>query len=792
MRETGSRASRLAIQKRPSGVVILDAARAIHGPSQFVRRGLASSLVGRAAYDGRPGSHVAAFEREGRGQSGPTSSIADTELEMIGVTQAMASDRRRQRSGSIQAAGLAATLLSLAGVGCGSGAVSVCGDGVKQPDETCDPAIPAGLADSCPVACDDADPCTHDVLTGIPGQCNARCQHFRTPACDGICGDGILQPLEQCDPGRPVDAPGACPTLCEDNNACTRNDLVGSATMCSAHCEYPSIEACQAGDGCCPSGCDLTNDPDCTHLCGDGIIQPGETCDPLIPIGAGRACPLTCDDGKECTTDVLTGEAARCTAECKHDKITECVSGDGCCLPHCTFGMDSDCPNPCGDGLLQPPREKCDPGIAAGQQGACPHSCADGMACTEDVLIGSPLDCSAMCEFRAITHCTSGDGCCAPGCSVTEDSDCSKLCGDGIVQSPGESCDPAIPPGARGACPVSCDDGVACTVDKLQGMPAHCNVLCAHIHIAVCQHGDGCCPTGCRYAQDHDCDPPAGGVGLPCASAPDCSAFALECLPEAVTGWPGGLCSRDCTQPGDCPPGSVCTEYPGFAKKRCLVHCDLCERPGYGCTSPGVCAPLGGDRGGLVGDPCTLVTDCARKNQKQTVCLRPPEANFKNGYCSQICSDALDPLDCPGGSRCQSRRGSTPGLCARYCQSRSDCAPGYDCWDADRDGHKECWPGLGRIGDPCNEDGDCKSGVCLTAAGSHGVPGHPGGYCSKSCGPWSPCPPGSFCDITSDLKCYRACKKRPACATRDGYACVDLVLGGFRACYPTILEGLSP
>ena len=49
-----------------------------------------------------------------------------------------------------------------------------------------------------------------------------------------------------------------------------------------------------AGDGCCPAGCNLTVDSDCSATCGNGVVEAGETCD-------GVNCPTDCNDGNACT-----------------------------------------------------------------------------------------------------------------------------------------------------------------------------------------------------------------------------------------------------------------------------------------------------------------------------------------------------------------------------------------------------------------------------------------------------------------------------------------------------------
>jgi hypothetical protein len=69
--------------------------------------------------------------------------------------------------------------------------------------------------------------------------------------------------------------------------------------------------------------------------CGNGVIEPGEICDP---------CPTDCDDGNACTIDTLVGDPAQCAAECEHAPVTACADGDGCCPAGCDNTSDDDCP----------------------------------------------------------------------------------------------------------------------------------------------------------------------------------------------------------------------------------------------------------------------------------------------------------------------------------------------------------------------------------------------------------------------------------------------------------------
>lgn len=65
---------------------------------------------------------------------------------------------------------------------------------------------------------------------------------------------------------------------CDDARPCTRDLLDDSAGPCAFECaNEPITEA--ADDGCCAVGQDLSTDPDCDGSCGNGVIEPGEDCD---------------------------------------------------------------------------------------------------------------------------------------------------------------------------------------------------------------------------------------------------------------------------------------------------------------------------------------------------------------------------------------------------------------------------------------------------------------------------------------------------------------------------------
>lgn len=230
------------------------------------------------------------------------------------------------------------------------------------------------------------------------------------------CGNGVVEPGETCD--------GNCPASCDDFNNCTVDSTVGSPADCNIQCEHTSQQTCSGGDNCCPSTCTTANDSDCAAPCGNGLIDPGETCD--------GNCPMSCDDGLQCTTDSKSGSSATCDVVCTHVTIATCFSGDGCCAVGCNSANDTDCSSSCGNSVVEPPLESCD--------GNCPQSCDDGNFCTLDTMSGSPQQCNVVCAHAPISACNGNDGCCPANCTANNDSNCSQVCGNNVVEG-SEQCD---------------------------------------------------------------------------------------------------------------------------------------------------------------------------------------------------------------------------------------------------------------------------------------------------------------------------------------------------------------
>ncbi len=117
-----------------------------------------------------------------------------------------------------------------------------------------------------------------------------------------------------------------CPTSveeCGDVDLCTTMAITGSASTCDALCVATAVD--------CPDGF-VCEDGDCvepdTVLCGNGVIDDGEACDPKAEGG----CPETsdqCDQSDKCLIMGVSGSATDCSASCTSAPV-ECPEGEIC------------------------------------------------------------------------------------------------------------------------------------------------------------------------------------------------------------------------------------------------------------------------------------------------------------------------------------------------------------------------------------------------------------------------------------------------------------------------------
>jgi cysteine-rich repeat protein len=219
---------------------------------------------------------------------------------------------------------------------------------------------------------------------------NAGCGVLCTPVVHlNPCGDGFLDPGEECDDGNRNNGDG-CNFLCqiEANYECPNAGQPCTNMVACGNGRLTSDEICDdgntvSGDGCsgdcqtietgwqCPKPgrpciqicgsfqldgsvtCDAGNDQ--SGSCGDGVVAAGEECD--------------CGDG---TVPVPSG----CPGA--NNDITY-----GGCKADCTWGPF------CGDGLVQAPQEQCDLGKLNGSNdgaGGCTFGCLEPPYCGNGII----------------------------------------------------------------------------------------------------------------------------------------------------------------------------------------------------------------------------------------------------------------------------------------------------------------------------------------------------------------------------------------------------------------------
>jgi fibro-slime domain-containing protein len=365
------------------------------------------------------------------------------------------------------------------------------------------------------------------------------------------CGDGVVnQPSEQCDDNNTLAGDG-CSGTCqiEPNYTCPPQ---GGRCVISFRCGDGAVnpgEACDAGEYQGTPGCSAdckTQDPGYTCepgekcvqvlVCGNRRIETGETCDPPNP-----------DNG--------------CSVTCETETGWRCVPGSCTKLPYC------------GDGIVQSNLgEKCDEGKYQGSPGCSRDcktqdsscACVPGQACVcEKAVCGDGI-------VQTGEQCDQGKSA-YPGCTETcqiepgyqcpfAGAPCVPVCGDGILISPAEQCDPGTSiPNIAQACNADCTakTGWACgTTD---------------CHQTVC--GDG------KVEGSEGCDPLPHINDLGSGCTPLCTAEP-HC-PAA-----GGPCSTTCGD-GIVIGNEQCDDGNAVGGDGCSSTCQV--ETGYLCSQP----PLG-------------------------------------------------------------------------------------------------------------------------------------------------------------------------------------------------------
>jgi hypothetical protein len=217
------------------------------------------------------------------------------------------------------------------------------------------------------------------------------------------CGNAVVDSDEHCDVAIARGQPGACPDGCSGSTGCTRRVLSGND--CAAQCVQTQIVMALPDDGCCPPGASADTDTDCAAVCGNGVRERGEQCDPSDTCVRSEACvsPRTCWKAQ------YTGDPAHCSAHCALTPIEACVDNDDCCPAGCTHDSDHDCePGPAG--ALTPDPTDC--------QSEC-HAPTETPSCASMHTAGACEACDcAQCEAETRGCLSASDKTGSTGCAA--------------------------------------------------------------------------------------------------------------------------------------------------------------------------------------------------------------------------------------------------------------------------------------------------------------------------------------------------------------------------------------
>jgi cysteine-rich repeat protein len=351
--------------------------------------------------------------------------------------------------------------------------VDFCGDGYVSGTEECDDGNAVsgdGCENNCTFSClssdssrncTPADPCqgqgtcndtTHVCAAGTPLGDNTSCggnNYCKSATCTvPACGNGIVEPGEQCDGG--VGCTASCQWQC--NNASTD---CGTAPQCDMH-QCSSTHLCQTvadssqngfacgTSGTCSNG--ACNGPGQT--CGNANVEGTEQCDFGAGNGPGTGCESNCafscqtdpdcndgnacDGAETCCSVTVNGQTGKqCAAGTPLANGASCAIGKICLSSQCQISV-------CGDGYVDANAgETCEPPNV----GTCDANCHT-IVCGDGTLEGSEqcddgnttnLDgCDSSCKFEQVQRMTSFKMAFAPSASCPKDALGGALVGNDV------------------------------------------------------------------------------------------------------------------------------------------------------------------------------------------------------------------------------------------------------------------------------------------------------------------------------------------------------------------------
>ncbi len=518
-------------------------------------------------------------------------------------------------------------------LGCQAGDPVDCNDGVACTVDTCDETTDACVHTPSDDFCDNGDFCDGGETCG-PGGCQ-----LGTPR---NCSDGVACTADACDEAADVCVHMPLDSFCDNGDACDGVEHCDA----QAGCVLGAPPNCNDGIACTLDACDPSTG-DCLHTPSDGFCNNDDFCDGdevCGPAGCEPGPSRNCNDGVACTIDSCD-EAADACVNTPLDAF--CDNGDSCdgsesCDP--VNGCAPGAPPNCNDGIACT-FDTCDP-----ITGDCLHTPSDALCNNGDFCDGDEVCGASGCTAGEPRSCNDSVACTVDACDEKTNA-CVHLaldafCDNGEICDGSETCDPLG--GCQPGVPPNCNDGVVCTLDSCD--PA--SGACVHTPSdALCDNGRAC-------DGQESCDPLGGclpGTPLSCNDGVVCTLDSCDEKTDACVYAPqadlcdnGDFCDgqETCDAQAGCQPGTPPNCSDGVA---CTI--DLCDEGTDSCAS----APSDGFCNN--GDYCDGVETCDPLTGCQPG--TPPDCNdgvvCTVDSCNELsdtCSQVLDPDFCDNGDFC--------------------------------------------------------------------------------------------------------------------------------------------